>query len=93
MSFVDEFVDIAACDTMRGKYGTTIFQKREALGKYYEPVCERIADYEIVADQAVNGIWGHGWNLENALKGAGYDVETVFMLIEVKYGKLPDDLV
>lgn len=90
---MNEFVDIAACDTIRGKYGATLYQRREALGKYFEPVCERITQYEDVADQVMNGIWGSGWNLENALNGAGYDIETVFMLIEVKYGKLPDNLV
>lgn len=90
---MNDFIDITACDTMRGKYGSTAKQMKETLGKYYEPVCDRIAEYENVADQTVNGIWGHGWNLENALKGAGYNVETVFMLIEEKYnGAVPDNI-
>lgn len=90
---MNDFVDIAACDTIRGKYGATLFQRREALGKYFEPVCERISDYETVADQVMNGIWGSGWNLQNALKGAGYDLETIMLLVEEKYDGISNDLV
>ena len=52
----------------------------------YRDVCARVREYEKIASQVVEGIWGEGWNLKNAITGAGYDLDTVLLLVEVDHG-------
>ena len=75
------FIELAAIDTIQGKYGKGE-QRRKALGKYHDEVTKRVLQYYQVAHDVINGKWGEGWNRKQALGGAGYDPETVEFVIK-----------
>ena len=53
-------------------------------GKYgydYNEVQEMVNDYVDKANECIRGIWGNGWNRQNALESMGYDYDVVQLIV------------
>ena len=63
-------------EVMLGEYGTGE-DRKHLLGSRYDEVQNRINELYRIANEAIRGNWGNGWNREQALTGAGYPYDLV----------------
>ena len=70
---------------LNGEYGNGN-ERIAALGSRYNEVQNRINALYVVADQVIQGMWGNGWNREQALNAAGFPYDIVQGIVNQKLG-------
>lgn len=70
---------------LNGEYGNGD-ERMAKLGDRYWEVQNRIDALYVVADQVIQGMWGNGWNREQALNAAGFPYDIVQGIVNAKLG-------